>query len=265
MLFGTIMAMAIGLVGWMLVYLILVMGNLRIFKVGAGSVLTMTVSLAVGEMPLLNALPALTFATARLYRAQIKRERAELKEWEKTHAAQLQQQREEQRQQLVQAQRVRIQAEEAQEKAAREEEEMKRDENQEATYNQRESGGYDEQREPDRSSEEESTDIQFETMRDALSELNDKQNRTLEENRTLLRAKEIMERGSLNQNENDPVLRAAYERAAQGQKVYDGSPENRNGFVFKNLRKTSSITNLGEWRERHASTDGISHEHHEAT
>ena len=71
--------------------------------------------------------------------------------------------------------------------------------------------------------------------RDSLSELNDKQNRTREDNIKLTRAREIMQRGSIDGRENDPVLRAAYNRAQRGQKVYDGTYENRNGFKFSNV------------------------------
>ncbi|PIU16576.1 hypothetical protein COT20_00280 [bacterium (Candidatus Gribaldobacteria) CG08_land_8_20_14_0_20_39_15] len=71
---------------------------------------------------------------------------------------------------------------------------------------------------------------------DALSELNSKKNRTREENIRLVKARQIMQRKSIDVNETDPVLRAAYERASRGERVYDGTYENRNGLRFDNVK-----------------------------
>jgi hypothetical protein len=71
---------------------------------------------------------------------------------------------------------------------------------------------------------------------DALSELNSKQNRTREENIRLVKARQIMQRGSIDVNETDPVLRAAYERARRGEKAYDGTYAHHKGFRFDNVR-----------------------------
>ena len=90
--FGIIMAMAVGLLGWMTVYVRLLTHNPKIFKVGGGSVLTLLLGLCLAELPFLSALPSLTLSVGRLYRAQIKREKAELKEWEQEQAALQQQQ-----------------------------------------------------------------------------------------------------------------------------------------------------------------------------
>jgi len=85
MLLGSILAMAVGLLGWLAVYTYLLMQNSRIFMVGGGSVLTMLSGLLLSEIPFLSALPNLTVSTGRLYRAQIKRERAALHAWEMEH------------------------------------------------------------------------------------------------------------------------------------------------------------------------------------
>ena len=45
-----------------------------------------------------------------------------------------------------------------------------------------------------------------------------------------------MERGSIDVNETDPVLRAAYERTRGGEKTYNGTYTNRGGFRFDNVR-----------------------------
>lgn len=91
-------------------------------------------------------------------------------------------------------------------------------------------------------------DNQFETMSDALSQLNSKQNRTPEENEKLTKAKKIMETHSIDATERDPVLRAAYERAEMGQKVFDGTSETRNGFVFSNSKNAGMAHGGSEWR-----------------
>jgi hypothetical protein len=238
--FGVIMAMVIGLVGWMTIGLILIMFNARIIKENASASLNLLASLGVGEAPLINAVPALTFTVARLYRTQIRKEHKELKAWEKAHAAQLQQEREARLQQVQQARQAQEQDEQEfeDEQIAQQEEEASR-----AASAQDDGGGQGGEGSPRANGTgvpanvDDSAEVQFETMHDALSELNDKQNRTLEENARLLKAEQIMKRGTLNQNEGDPVLRAAYERSSQGQKVYDGTPETRNGFKFINLRR----------------------------
>lgn len=74
-------------------------------------------------------------------------------------------------------------------------------------------------------------------QKDALAELNSKSNRTREENIRLVKARQIMERGSIDVNETDPALRAAYERARRGEKVYSGTYANRDGFRFNNIKQ----------------------------
>lgn len=72
-------------------------------------------------------------------------------------------------------------------------------------------------------------------QKDALSELNDKKDRTREDNVKLIRAREIMERNSISANDmNDPVLMAAYKRAQQGENVFKNTHDTRNGFKFAN-------------------------------
>ncbi len=80
---GVVMAMATGLIGWLVIGMKMVMTNARIFK---ENLFSFVVSLAVSEVPFVNALPALTFTTWRMYRNQIKVETAAFKKWEKDTA-----------------------------------------------------------------------------------------------------------------------------------------------------------------------------------
>lgn len=82
--FGEMMAIAIGLVGWLAVGLYLAMTNRRIFK---ENTLWFAGSLLLTEIPLLGALPFVSFIVWRMYSRQIRTEEAALKEWEKKQAA----------------------------------------------------------------------------------------------------------------------------------------------------------------------------------
>lgn len=69
-MFGMIMAMIIGFFGWLVVGFIMLVSNRRIFK-GANSLMFGSV-LLIDEIPFINILPALSYRTIRMYRAQIK-------------------------------------------------------------------------------------------------------------------------------------------------------------------------------------------------
>jgi hypothetical protein len=84
--FGTIMAMAVGFLGWLTVTLMVVLTDMRTFKENPSSALWVFAGLT-----------ASVFLMAwRVYAAQIKREKAAYKKWEKENAAVLQEQRNEQ-------------------------------------------------------------------------------------------------------------------------------------------------------------------------
>ena len=85
--FGLVMAIAIGLAGWMTVCLVIILTNARLIKEHAGSTLWLMGSLFVSEVPLLGTLPALTVTMARLYSAQIKRDREAKRTYEKQAAS----------------------------------------------------------------------------------------------------------------------------------------------------------------------------------
>jgi hypothetical protein len=76
--FGIIVAMVVGLLGWLTVALWLMLTNTRIFK---ENTLWFAGSLLVSELPLIGAVPAMTVAVGRMYRHQIKTERVALKKF----------------------------------------------------------------------------------------------------------------------------------------------------------------------------------------
>jgi len=103
--FGVIMAMAIGLLGWLTIWFILVISNGRIFKANASSALMMLLGLGLSELPILNVFPALTSTTAKMYHTQIKKEKVALKNWKKDQELLAQQQRDQQIAQMMMARR----------------------------------------------------------------------------------------------------------------------------------------------------------------
>ncbi len=85
MFFGVVMAMAVGLLGWMSVIVLLLFFNTRIFS--PSSFITMLLGFSLSELPFISALPALTGTTLRLFHVQIKREHKALEVWKKEEAA----------------------------------------------------------------------------------------------------------------------------------------------------------------------------------
>lgn len=99
--FGVVMAIAIGLFGWLVIGLILMWTNARIFKENA---LWFVSSLAISEIPLVGSIPALTLILGRMYHHQIKTEQAAFKAYEKEQAAAQLAVQQQQTRQLMQAQ-----------------------------------------------------------------------------------------------------------------------------------------------------------------
>jgi len=81
--FGVIMAMAVGLAGWLTIGLILIISNRRIFKENA---LWFAGSLLFSEIPIIGAIPAITITVWKMYNNQIKLEKAVYKKWEREAA-----------------------------------------------------------------------------------------------------------------------------------------------------------------------------------
>lgn len=119
--FGTIMAMAVGLFGFLTLGIIILMTNARLFKTASSSPLWFVGAFAISEVPLVGSLPSFTIVLWRLYHTQIRVETAALKKWEEEHAAQLAQEREQQiiaLQRYQQMQMTQVQEQEAENDAA---------------------------------------------------------------------------------------------------------------------------------------------------
>lgn len=106
--FGVVMAIAVGLIGWMTLGLLLIMTNARMFKENAGSALWFVGSLLVSEAPLLGAVPALTGSLARLYSVQIKKEKVAFLAYQEEEAAYQQKERQQQAARATQVRNERI-------------------------------------------------------------------------------------------------------------------------------------------------------------
>lgn len=91
--FGTLMAIAVGLFGWLVIGGWLMARNARIFK---ENILWFVASLAVSEAPIINFVPAMTLVLWRMHSHQIKQEKAAYAKWEKENAAVIRQQQNQQ-------------------------------------------------------------------------------------------------------------------------------------------------------------------------
>lgn len=98
--FGVVMAMAVGLFGWLTIALMLLITNARIFK---ENTLWFGASLLASEIPIIGSVPALTLIVWKMYRAQIKIEKTEMKKYEKERAGAELQERNRQVAELMQA------------------------------------------------------------------------------------------------------------------------------------------------------------------
>jgi hypothetical protein len=114
--FGTIMAMAVGLLGFLTLGLWILMKNARIFKANATGALWFIGSLGVSEIPIIGTIPAFSITLWKLYKTQIRIEGAARKKWEKEHAqeaAMQVRQRQQQAAQLMQARTDQMEQQEA--------------------------------------------------------------------------------------------------------------------------------------------------------
>lgn len=75
---GIILAIAVGLIGWMTIGLMLITSNRRIFKENAGNSLWFIGSLLISEVPFVGTIPALTGTLFKMYSVQIRTEKAAL-------------------------------------------------------------------------------------------------------------------------------------------------------------------------------------------
>jgi len=80
--FGMVMAMAIGLLGWGVVTLVLAITNPRIWKSGTWGWVWSIFGLGISEVPFLGTIPMLTITHVRLYAGQIRKDKAALKQYQ---------------------------------------------------------------------------------------------------------------------------------------------------------------------------------------
>lgn len=80
--FGAVMAMAVGFMGWLAVYLIIFKTNRRIFKEQPMAILWLIGGLGVSEVPFIDMFPGLLGAVIKLYHTQIKEDKKKLKAYE---------------------------------------------------------------------------------------------------------------------------------------------------------------------------------------
>ena len=102
--FGVIMANAVGLMGFLVLGLCVVMLNKRMLKTAASAPIQFAGALAIGGVPFLGAFPTFTFTLWRLHRAQIRTEKAARQKWEKETATARLQERNQQTRQAAQLQ-----------------------------------------------------------------------------------------------------------------------------------------------------------------
>lgn len=95
--FGAIMALVVGLLGWMLVMALLLLSGVSLFGGGGRRFLQMAFSLFVSEIPILDAAPALTPNVYLIIRAQRKEDREAAEKYAAAYATQIQEQQQEQR------------------------------------------------------------------------------------------------------------------------------------------------------------------------
>lgn len=106
--FGIVMAMAVGLFGWLVVGLILMMTNSRIFKQHPGHSLWLVSSLLISELPLIGSIPAFTITIIKLYRTQIRNDKEDMEKYEKENAAAQLQERQRQSAEIMHARNMQL-------------------------------------------------------------------------------------------------------------------------------------------------------------
>lgn len=87
--FGVVMAMAVGLFGWLIVLLMNILNNANIFKENFAMLLRYGVALLISETPIVGSLPALTVVNTIMFRVQIQKGKEALKKYEEENVTQL--------------------------------------------------------------------------------------------------------------------------------------------------------------------------------
>lgn len=123
--FGMLMALILGFAGWMLIGIMILLTNARIFKESAMTLIVMILGAALTEVPLLDGLPLITGTLWAMYSRQISTEKKQFRRWQRQQAKRQEQQKKFMRAQAVQAlaqANLEQQAVEAQEESAEQEE-----------------------------------------------------------------------------------------------------------------------------------------------
>ena len=118
--FGIVMADSVGLVGFLVLGLWIVMTNMRLLKAVKNAPLQFAAAFAVGEIPLIGSFPVFSFTLWRLYGAQIRAEEAAHEKWEEGQATARLRERDQQAARLAQIQMTQVA--EADQRAANDEE-----------------------------------------------------------------------------------------------------------------------------------------------
>lgn len=122
--FGIVMSMALGFLGFLVLGLWVTLSNARIFKANTTGMIWLMGSLGVSLVPFIGAIPSFTLSLIKLYRVQIRVEKLAFKQFQASQAAaQLQERR---RQEALLQERA------AQTERERQEEEMRQAEEEEA-------------------------------------------------------------------------------------------------------------------------------------
>ena len=80
-MFGVIMAMAVGFAGFLVIGLLIIMTNQRLFKVSATGSLWFVGGFGLSEIPFLGTIPAFSIVPWKLYKTQIRIEEEQLKKY----------------------------------------------------------------------------------------------------------------------------------------------------------------------------------------
>ena len=99
--FGIIMAIAIGILGFVALGLWIIVTNPGLFRANASNVLWFIGGFAVSELPLVGAIPSFSITLFKAYWTQIKKERSALLKWRKEHAQEIAAQRRAQQEQAA--------------------------------------------------------------------------------------------------------------------------------------------------------------------
>ena len=86
---GTILAMAVGMMGWLILVFTIMLTNTRLIREIFANPMHFLLGLGATQIPFISAIPVLTLTAFRLYRKQISMEKAALQAWQMANQSQL--------------------------------------------------------------------------------------------------------------------------------------------------------------------------------